>query len=79
MTINSEKNKNLNFEQNDKEDFLKEGQQKPLKPQLIFREMIKNSCKDLDKEQIFLLILIIILKRQKVSNQLILALLYIFM
>lgn len=47
--------------------------------QAIFKELIKNVSKNTQQDKMFILFLIAMLKNKKASNELILALLYIFL
>lgn len=47
--------------------------------QAIFKELIKNVSKSTQQDKMFVLFLIAMLKNKKASNELILALLYIFL
>ena len=47
--------------------------------EMLFRKLIKNISKNNQKDSVLILLLILILKSKKTSNNLILALLYIFL
>ena len=85
MSDFEEKFKHLNFNHNDNKNFNDDRKknitdnEKNMAIEAIFKELIKNISEKTENDRLFVLMLMTMLKSKKTSNELILALLYIFM